>query len=69
MNVLAQSKTDISLLLDRHEAARLLEGLEQHREALGAPAAELAAALRAAGVAPPAPPNHLRGEYAPPLPD
>lgn len=69
MNVLDRTNSEVRLRLDDHESARLLQGLEENADALGPTGSALARALRAAGVTPPDPPNHLRGEYAPPLPD
>lgn len=67
MNTAGESKTQISLALDADEARHLLQGLREHRDALGAAAQELERQLTAIGITPPEPPDHIRTEYAPPL--
>lgn len=49
-----------------HKARDLLDGLIAHRGELGELGEELDRQLRAAGVEPSPPPDHIRYEYMPP---
>lgn len=68
MRVEQQSQQSVTLRLSRAEAARLLEGLQQRAQALGAEAAALEHALRTSGVTV-LPRSEPRTEYMPPLSD
>ncbi|MEJ2646228.1 MAG: hypothetical protein P8180_15160 [Gammaproteobacteria bacterium] len=62
-----QSKQKIEVVVDAKEAQHILEGLERFHEAFDEVGQELERQLKDAGVAPPAKPDHIRYEYAPPL--
>ncbi|HKJ10496.1 MAG TPA: hypothetical protein VKA76_15525 [Gammaproteobacteria bacterium] len=62
-----QSKQNIEVVVDAKEAQHILEGLERFHDSLDETGQELERQLKAAGVAPPAKPDHIRYEYAPPL--
>lgn len=65
MHVEHQDKQKVVIIVPPAKAQRLLEGLKEHADALGAPGAELARLLAQAGVAA-APHRPIRHEYRPP---
>ena len=65
MHVQNQTKEQVTVVMDAHEARRLLAGLREHHDALGPVAAEIERALDALGIAPDHGPQRIVYEHAP----
>lgn len=66
MNLTAATKEKLTLTMSVDEARHLLAALQDHREIVGDFGHDLAGKLSAAGIQPPAAPDHIRYEYMPP---
>lgn len=67
MNIQREDGKTVVIRAPLHKAQDLLGGLIAHHDEFGDLAAELERQLRAAGVEPVPPPDHMRYEYMPPL--
>ncbi|WP_455380017.1 hypothetical protein [Acidihalobacter prosperus] len=66
MWILKHDKKSVTISLNLHKAQDLLDGLLAHPD-MGNEAKELIEKLKEAGIEPPARPDHIRYEHAPPL--
>jgi hypothetical protein len=69
MNIESEDGKTVTIRARAHKAQDLLDGLLAHAEEIGELGQELAELLRKAGVEPSPAGEHVRHEYAPPLPN